>query len=294
MSDAGTPAAPALARWYISLDTGWLFGGAYQSGSEAPGAPTTGWAPVSVPHCVVPLSWCNWDPATWQKRWVYRRAFEVPAGTTGKKIFLDFEGSMTTTTPVVNGTTLLEAKGGYLPFSRDVTNLVHPGTNQLALIVDGTWQPVPPDGNTKVSAGQNVAASIDYLEPAGLYRHVGLRLVPTPAYLNGVFVDPSAPSDGPVTVPVVVQVQTTSAVEGYVVSATLRAWGSADGHSHHLRSQVLGPRSRPVAGHAVVRRGPWSASLGRWPAQPVLRRRQLGRRCGRGRRADHPDRVPRG
>jgi beta-galactosidase len=144
----------------------------------------------------------------------------------GQRVLLDFEGSMTSTTPFVNGTALAEAQGGYLPFSYDVTNLVHPGTNQLAVIVDGTWQSVPPDGRPPAVPGQNPAATIDYLEPAGLYRHVGVRLVPAPAYLNDIFVDPSAPPTGPLTVPVVVTVDTTTSIDGYSVSATMRPWGS--------------------------------------------------------------------
>jgi beta-galactosidase len=213
-------------RSYLSLNAGWLFGGIYKPGMEVPGSTTSGWTAINLPHCVVPLSWSNWGPGTWQDEWIYRRSVELPNNITGQEVFLDFEGSMTSTTPFVNGTALAEQKGGYLPLAYNVTNLVHPGTNDLAVIVDGTWQPVPPDGGRPPHGG-NPAATIDYLEPAGLYRGVGLRLVPTPAYLADVFVDPSVPAAGPVTVTVVVGVSTTAAVEGYRVSATLRAWGSA-------------------------------------------------------------------
>ena len=132
---------------------------------------------------------------------------------------------MTSTTPFVNGTELPQARGGYLPFSYDITTLVVPGANQLAVVVDGTWQGVPPDGR-QAAGEQNPAATIDYLEPAGMYRPVRVRLVPTPAYLADIFVDPSVPPTGPVTVPVITTVATTAAVKGYRVSATLRAWGS--------------------------------------------------------------------
>ena len=169
---SGPKAEPAT----ISLDVGWLFGGVYQTGSEAPDSPTADWVPVDLPHCVVPLSWRNWIPERWQNRWIYRRTVELPANMGGQGISLDFEGSMTSTTPFVNGTELPQPRGGYLPFSYDITTLVVPGANQLAVVVDGTWQGVPPDGR-QAAGEQNPAATIDYLEPAGTYRPVRVRLV---------------------------------------------------------------------------------------------------------------------
>jgi beta-galactosidase len=91
MSGQGSPGAPTATRTHLSLDAGWLFGGVYQRGSEAPDAPTTGWGPGNVPHCVVPLSWCYWDPASWQNRWIYRRTVELP-NIDGQRVLLDFEG----------------------------------------------------------------------------------------------------------------------------------------------------------------------------------------------------------
>ena len=204
----------------LCLDAGWLFGGAYRPGSEAPEASTAGWAQVDLPHCVVPLSWRNWVPAAWEQRWVYRRALDLPPSVVGQRIFLDFEGSLTSTTPFFNGTALARSQGGYLPFSYEVTGLAKPGANELAVVVDGTWQQVPPGGNP---AG---AASVDYLQPAGLYRHVSMRAVPAPVNIFDVWVNPSVPATGPVTVPVVVTVDATSAVQGYSLLVTLREWGT--------------------------------------------------------------------
>jgi beta-galactosidase len=219
MSDLSAVNPVAPNPFTLSLDQGWLFGGVYQTGSEAPAASTEGWGPVDLPHCVVPLSWRNWDPATWQKLWIYRRALDIPALFAGRRIFLDFEGALTSTTPYINGSALPQSSGGYLPFSYEITKLVTPGANQLAVVVDGTWQPVPPDGNPKG------AGSVDYLEPAGIYRHVSVRAVPTPAYLFDAWVSPSVPATGPVTVPVVVRVDTTTAITGYSVLVQLCQWG---------------------------------------------------------------------
>lgn len=266
MSDQGSAGTAGGTRTHLTLDAGWLFGGVYQTGSEAPDASTTGWGPGNVPHCVVPLSWCNWEPASWQERWIYRRTVELP-NIDGKRALLDFEGSMTSTTPFVNGTALGKTQGGYLPFSYDVTSLVHPGTNQLAVIVDGTWQMVPPDGKAPTKPGQNPATTIDYLEPAGLYRHVAVRLVPAPTHLNDIFVDPSAPPAGPLTVPVVVTVDTTTSIDGYRVGASLRPWGSQTvvaTASSDIVSSVAGQVQVAVSLGDV-------AGILRWsPAQPNL------------------------
>jgi beta-galactosidase len=166
------------------------------------------------------LSWRNWAPADWEKLWIYRRTFALPASFGGRRVFLDFEGSLTSTTPYVNGSALPQSQGGYLPFSYEITELVTPGTNQLAVVVDGTWQQVPPEGNTADPPAPD-AASVDYLEPAGLYRHVSVRAVSAPAYLFDAWVDPSAPATGPVTVPVVVTVDTSTAIDGYRVLVAL-------------------------------------------------------------------------
>jgi beta-galactosidase len=50
--------------------------------------------------------------------------------------------------------------------------------------VDGTWLQVPPSGN----AGG--AASVDYLQPAGIYRDVALRVVPD-VFISDVFAKPT-------------------------------------------------------------------------------------------------------
>ena len=46
----------------FSLNTNWLFGGQYMSGSESIFYDDSGFAPVTVPHTVASLSWQNWDP----------------------------------------------------------------------------------------------------------------------------------------------------------------------------------------------------------------------------------------
>jgi hypothetical protein len=55
---------------------------------------------------------------------------DIPASFAGHRIFLDFEGVLTSTTPYINGSVLLPTSGGYLPFPPFVldTTAVAPGT----------------------------------------------------------------------------------------------------------------------------------------------------------------------
>jgi beta-galactosidase len=87
---------------------------------------------------------------------------------------------MTATTVWINGKRLGEYKGGYTPFSFELTDHVtFDGENLLALDVDSTERPdVPPFGH-----------QIDYLTFGGLYREVALRIVPA-NFIANLFAEP--------------------------------------------------------------------------------------------------------
>ena len=176
--------ASLAARPARSLDfgQGWLFGGPYTTGAEQPGFDDSGFAAVTLPHTVTPLSWGDWDVSSWQNVWIYRKHFARPPGR--GRVLADFDGVMTNATVVLNGTTVSTHQGGYLPWSAELTGALADGDNVLAVIVDATWLDVPPDGSPKG------AAAVDYLQPGGIYRDVTLRVVPE-VFLSDVFVLPS-------------------------------------------------------------------------------------------------------
>jgi beta-galactosidase len=176
------PARTERARTY-DFNRSWLFGGPYTTGSEAPGYPDASFTPVTLPHTVTPLSWGDWDPSTWEHVWIYRKHFARSKLATGR-VFVDFQGVMTTATVYLGGVEIARHQGGYLPWSVELTRHLTAGDNALAVIVDSTWQQVPPDGH---SGG---AASVDYLQPGGIYRDVTLRVVPE-VFLCDVFVKPT-------------------------------------------------------------------------------------------------------
>jgi beta-galactosidase len=183
-SPSPSRAPSGAAGLVVPLNTGWLFGGTWVQGSGQPGYNDSGFRAVTLPHVVTPLPWREWDPATWEKVWIYRRHFGLPPSMRGMRTFVDFQGALTSATPTINGTRLAEHMGGYLPFSYELTDDLHPQGNVLAVKVDSTWQNVPPEG---AAAG---AASVDYLEPGGLNRDMALRFVPQ-IFVADVFAEPA-------------------------------------------------------------------------------------------------------
>jgi beta-galactosidase len=162
---------------------GWLFGGRFVPGSELPGFDDSGFTQTTLPHTVTPLSWGDWDHASWEGVWIYRKHFTFrPAGRS--RVFADFDGVLAGATVLLNGTSVVTHRGGYLPFSAELTGSLLAGENVLAVVVDARWLPVPPAGH----AGG--AASIDFLQPGGIYRDVALRVVPE-VFLADVFARPA-------------------------------------------------------------------------------------------------------
>ena len=165
------------------LNQGWLFGGVYSDGSADPGYDDSRFSRVTLPHTVVPLSWGGWDPAAWEKIWIYRRHLDGSQLAAGR-VFADFDGIMVNATAVVNGTLAGSHQGGYLPWSVELTGYLVPGDNVLAVIVDSRWLPVPPQG------ARHGARTVDYLQPGGIYRDAALRVLPE-VFLSDMFARPA-------------------------------------------------------------------------------------------------------
>ena len=189
------------------LNQGWLFGGVYTDGAADPGYDDSGFSRVTLPHTVVPLSWGGWDPAGWEKIWIYRR--HLDGSHLAGRVFADFDGVMVNATAVVNGVHAGVHQGGYLPWSVELTDHLVPGDNVLAVIVDARWLPVPPNG------ARRGARSVDYLQPGGIYRDAVLRVVPQ-LFLADVFARPADVLTASRNVDVLCTVDTAAAPTGPV------------------------------------------------------------------------------
>ena len=169
------------------LNTNWLFGGQYTSGSESSFFDDSNFAPVTLPHTVTSLSWQNWDYPAWEQVWIYRRHFNgahlLDKHGPGNRILVDFDGVMVNASVAINDQVVGTHQGGYLPFSAELTGKVSSGDNLLAVIVDSRCLPVPPVG---VGRGPG---SIDFFQPGGIYRDVRLRVLPQ-VFLSDLFAQP--------------------------------------------------------------------------------------------------------
>ena len=181
---SGVPALSAepseRARRVFPINRGWRYHPAKVDGAETVTFNDSAFQRVVVPHTNVLLPWHSFDDKTYEFVSTYRRRFKTPPGSQGKRVFIDFEGAMTASTVWINGVLLGEYKGGFTPFSFELTPHLRPtGDNVLVVQLDSTERAdIPPFGN-----------EIDYLTFGGIYREVALRVVPA-TYLDNIFAQP--------------------------------------------------------------------------------------------------------
>src|SRR5262249_50718481 len=135
---------------------------------------------ITLPHANTRLPWHGFDEKSYAFVSLYRRRFKLSASLRGRHVFVDFEGVMTASTVWINGVRLGEYKGGYTPFSFDLTPYIDwDGENILVVDVDSTERAdIPPFGDR-----------IDYLTFGGIYREVSLRVVSS-SFLENIFANP--------------------------------------------------------------------------------------------------------
>ena len=167
-------------RLVLTMNRGWRYSPSFVAGGHDLNFDDSKFARVVVPHTNVALPWHGFDDKTYEFVSLYRRQFKLPPEARGQRVFVDFEGVMTASTVWINGQRLGEYKGGYTPFSFELTpHLNFEGDNLLAVDVDSSERPdIPPFGN-----------QIDYLTFGGIYREVSLRIVPA-IYIENIFAQP--------------------------------------------------------------------------------------------------------
>jgi beta-galactosidase len=185
-------ASAATGRKILPINRNWRYSPKATEAARAKAFDDSKFARVTVPHTNLPVPWHSFDEKSYEFVSVYRRKFKLPAGSRGKRVFVDFEGVMTASTVWLNGERLGEYKGGYTPFSFELTQHVDfDGENVLAVEVDSSERAdIPPFGY-----------EIDYLTFGGIYREVALRLVPQ-TFIENVFAEPKDVLSGKPTVDV--------------------------------------------------------------------------------------------
>lgn len=179
-SDLFAQTPPASQRRIFPLNHNWLFSDNVPPNSHSVTFDDRKFAQVTIPHTNKMLPWHGFDDKDYQFVSLYRRHFATPQGLNGRRVFIDFGGVMTAAKVSLNGHNLGEYRGGYTPFSFELTQHLNPrGDNVLAVEVDSTERKdIPPFGG-----------DIDYLTFGGIYRDVALRVVPQ-TFLENVFARP--------------------------------------------------------------------------------------------------------
>ncbi len=175
--------AGSQGRFVSPINRNWRYSPKLVEGAHERTFDDSAFERVVIPHTNVRLPWHGFDEKTYEFVSVYRRRFRVPKQAATQRVFVDFEGVMTASTVWINGRRLGEYKGGYTPFSFELTpHLDFDGENVLAVEVDSTERPdIPPFGY-----------EIDYLTFGGIYREVALRIVP-PIFIENIFAKPKNP-----------------------------------------------------------------------------------------------------
>ncbi len=163
-------------RTVLSFNDNWLY-----LPQDAPAdTPDSAFERVTLPHTNVILPHHNFDNSEYQFISTYRKRFTLPEPRHSRRVFIDFDGAMIAATVSINGHPFPEHKGGFTPFSLDLTDYLHEsGENLLAVRLDSTERPdIPPYGFV-----------VDYLTFGGIYRDVRLRYVEL-RHIDDVFVRP--------------------------------------------------------------------------------------------------------
>lgn len=174
------PATIESPRTVLPINRNWRYHPTKVDGSDAASFDDSKFERIVIPHSNVRMPWHNFDDKMYEFVSTYRRRFRTPAAAKGKRVFIDFEGAMTASTVYINGHNLGEYKGGFTPFSFELTKyLKAEGENVLVVHLDSTERAdIPPFGY-----------EIDYMTFGGIYREVSLRIV-SPVYIDNIFAAP--------------------------------------------------------------------------------------------------------
>jgi hypothetical protein len=104
------------ARAVQNFNQAWKFYLGDKTGAEANTFDDSSWSNIGLPHSFS-LPYFAWKNTYYGYGW-YRKHLDVPADWSGKRVFIEFEGSFQDTQVYVNGKQIGRHLGGYNGFSR--------------------------------------------------------------------------------------------------------------------------------------------------------------------------------
>jgi len=241
-ADVSVVAPGAGGRRVLAMNRNWRFSRTAVAGARLREFDDSKFERVVIPHTNTRLPWHSFDDKDYEFVSLYRRHFRVPVEARGRRVFVDFEGVMTASTVWVNGVRLGEYKGGYTPFSFELTpHLDLVGDNVLAVEVDSTERAdIPPFGN-----------EIDYLTFGGIYREVALRIVPS-TFIENIFAKPRDVLSGNPSIEVDCYLQHLEPLSGGLTLEVVLRDGERVLATERQRVAAAGAANEPVAHSALL------------------------------------------
>ncbi|KQN19636.1 beta-galactosidase [Sphingomonas sp. Leaf33] len=128
----------ASPRQSYNLNPGWRTYSGDVAGAEAPGFDDRGWADATLPHAFNEREAFARDIKDLSTGVIwYRKTVTLPAAAT---VLIEFEGARQAAEVWVNGRPAVLAEDGVSAFGADVSRLVRPGPNVIAVRVDSSWK----------------------------------------------------------------------------------------------------------------------------------------------------------
>ncbi|MGC4074899.1 MAG: glycoside hydrolase family 2 TIM barrel-domain containing protein [Nibricoccus sp.] len=148
-------------RQVVNFNRDWLFKRGDIADAAATDYDCASWERVGLPHSFSIPYFAAGSEFYVGYGW-YRKAFEIPAEWTGRRLFLDFEGAFQEAEIFVNGRPVGRHLGGYTGFEIEITDVAKTGSNVVAVRLNNLWNP-----RLAPRAGEHAFSG-------GLYRNVWL------------------------------------------------------------------------------------------------------------------------
>ena len=113
-----------------TINEDWFYTPEYSDHFTEPAfRPDDSWQRVRLPHSNIELPYNCFDERDFQFVSTYMKVLSVPPITEGDRVFIDFDGLMTAADLWVNGRPAGSHRGGYTPFSVDITDAAKIGVD---------------------------------------------------------------------------------------------------------------------------------------------------------------------
>lgn len=221
------------------------------------------WKAIDLPLA----TWGGW-PGKEHSAW-FRHSFTCPPLAAGEKGLLRFEAVAHAADVYVNGTRVGGHRGGFEPFSCDVTNVIHPGAPNDLLVGVTDW-------TAGLKEGAPIPDDPEDVAPHSVLLPFGSR----PQMIRGIWQDVTLVSHGPVSIEDVV-VETSIRQGTLAAHATVRNAGSEQAlvilrpEVNDTDAPVFALEQKQItlpAGHTetITWSTPWRSPRLWWPGDPHL------------------------